>query len=695
VDSFRYEIVYQPSQGSPVSFTAFVYIYVLEAESGGFAACYGNTLITKLRENPTDIRFLWNPNPNISDIYPDNYTGGTGSGADSLTINFGAVTTPKAYKVKPLLSFYNNERIDFVPGDLTIGVLGGNTGDKATFRWTGEISTNWDDPRNWVEVKNGTETPVLFVPTGCVDVVIPSGVQRYPMLTTPATCANITMKDRAMIAGIHYLTYDSARVELALNAAERDRFIMWSAPLMSMYSGDYHFKSGTEPKFGDVYMNFFQHANPDGSSVAGIKSFTATFGSLGEPLPLGKAFNLKVTSTTANSGKSFVFPQTAITDYIDENNNHYNVSSRTDGSKFITHGKTATFNLNVINDIPGSDLVQIVNPYMAYLKVNEFLQANSDKLSTTVYAVWAGEITNSFTQIGEVGDKENRFSITTIPVNSVKPDYIPPLQSFFVQKANPATAIETVSMQSDWTTTTPGSPYVLRAGAQETNILRIKAVQDKQVSYAVLHYNESTSPAYNSSEDMHKLFYQLEEGVLPLEVYTFAPTKEVLAINSSSDFSQNVPLGLRTDKAGSVTLEFSGMATFGHNVYLVDHAQNNKETDLQKNPKYTFTVTKKSAGDKLIELNDRFSLRITYTGIGLDNEATGTTDVSVSSRDGYIYVQSPSPVSSLQVYSLTGALVYSSADRLFYYRIKTDGQQAYIVKIKMNGQYIMKKTFAK
>jgi hypothetical protein len=711
VDSFRYEIVYQPSQGSPVSFTAFVYIYVLEAESGGFAACYGNTLITKLRESPTDIRFLWNQNPNISDIYPDNYTGGTGSGADSLTINFGPVTTPKTYKVKPLLSFYNNERIDFVPGDLTIGVLGENTGDKATFRWTGEISTSWDDPRNWVEVKNGTETPVLFVPTTCVDVVIPSGVQRYPMLTAPATCANITMQNRAMIAGIHYLTYGSARVELTLNAAERDRFIMWSAPLMSMYSGDYHFnirEDGWFPnrfKWGDVYMNYFQYRNPDGvpSSSAGYHAFTATFGSLGDALSLGKAFNLKVVSTTANKDSLFVFPQT-FTSYRDVNNVSTSPNfTRTNGNKFITHGKGAEFELPVLNDIDdsfsfsGSAYAQVVNPYMAYLKIDEFLTANGSKVATNGFSIWDGE-TGSFTYIVSIDYPDNRFRISTAPSwESPSSNFVPPLQSFFVAKGGPPffPALGTLTMKEEWATTTPESPYKLRAGEQETNILRIKAVQDKQVSYAVLHYNESTSPAYNSKEDMPKLFYQLEEGVIPLEVYTFAPTKEVLAINSSSDFSQNVPLGLRTDKAGSVTLEFSGMATFGHNVYLIDHAQNNKETDLQKAPAYTFTVTKKSAGDKLIELNDRFSLRTTYTGIGLGNEASAATEVSVTAREGYLYVQTPSPVSSLQVYSLTGALVYSSTAALDYFRIPTDGQQAYIVKVKMNDQYIIRKAFVR
>jgi hypothetical protein len=250
-------------------------------------------------------------------------------------------------------------------------------------------------------------------------------------------------------------------------------------------------------------------------------------------------------------------------------------------------------------------------------------------------------------------------------------------------------------MSSAWTTTAPGSPYVLRADdAKETNILRIKAIQDKSVSYAVLHYNESTTPAYNSKEDMHKVFFQIEKEDIPLEVYSFAPTKEALAINSSSDFSQNTRLGLRTGKAGSITLEFSGMPTFGHNVYLIDHAQNDKETDLQKTPSYAFTVTKK-ASDKVIELNDRFSLRTTYTGIGVGTEEIGLAGFNVSARDGYIYVQTPSPAGSLQVYNATGALVYSSVTRSDYFRIQADGSQAYIVKAKIGEEYLTQKVFVK
>jgi hypothetical protein len=504
------------------------------------------------------------------------------------------------------------------------------------------------------------------------------------------------MKDRAMLAGIHWLTYDNARVELTLSAAERDRFVMWSAPLKSMYSGDYHFKDAAgNPEWGDVYMNLFQHANPDGtSSVAAINSFTATFGSLKEPSGLGKAFNLKVTSTSANKDKSFVFPQTAI-EYKDAKGISYAGLSRTNGGKFIVDkDSAATFELPVANEVAGNALVLIVNPYMAYLDVNSFLSANSGKLSA-VYAIWDGRITGSFQQIGTIGNPGARFIVSTIPSNSVSPGFIPPLQSFFVQKANPLSDVKTVTMSAGWATTIPGSPYALRADVRETNVLRIKAIQDKKVSYAVLHYNESASPAYDSREDMHKVFYQMEEDAIPLEAYSFAPTGEALAINASGDFSQNIPLGLRTDRAGSVTLEFSGMETFGHNVYLIDHAQNNKETDLQQNPAYTFTATKNPAGRRVIELNDRFSLRVAYTGAGLRNEAIAAAgaDVCVSSRDGYIYVQTPQPVSSLQAYSLAGALSYVSKAGPDNFRIQAERRQAYFIKVKMNDRYVIKKVF--
>jgi hypothetical protein len=661
--------------------TGYIYIYVAELETPNTLLCVGGTPYTlKIKNLPAGVTFEYFEGDGVTPVNP--YPVFTPSADVSFVVKLLSLTTSIPATTQ-IAGYFPPKRIDLKVAPAT--------GALTTMRWTGVAGTDWHNPANWVEVgTNGSTSAVTYFPSACVNVVIPSGAPNYPALTKAVSCHYITMGDRAMIAGIHLLAYDSARVELNLKPDERDRFVMWSAPLLNMYSGDYHFKDGTTPKWGDVYMNLFQIKNPDNASSGAVaRQFTATFGSLGEPLGLGKAFNLKVTSTTANAGKAFTFPQTAPsyteTSTLERGNAH----------RFITSGQPDPFYLPVANDVAGSDLVQIVNPYMAYLNAISVLSGNSLLLGT-VYAIWNGDV-NSFEQKGDIGDQNNRYYVSTLPPNLEHPGNVPPLQSFFVQKANPANAITVINMRSEWTSVTQGSPYTLRAaaGAPETNILRIKATQDGgRVSYAVLHYNESTSPAYNSNEDMHKVFYQLEEDVIPLEVYTFAPAREVLAINSSSDFSQHIPLGLRTDKPGSVTFEFSGMATFGHNVYLTDHALN-KETNLQINPAYTFTVAKKSAGDKVIELNDRFSLRTDYTGIGLGNETIGTTGLNVSSGDGYIYVQTSSPAASLQVYSATGALVYSSTATSDYFRIQTDRQQAYIVKVKIKDEYLTQKVFVK
>jgi hypothetical protein len=674
--------------------TGYIYIYVAELDPANTLLCAGSQYVLHVNPVGTGVTIKYYASNGTTDI------------GDNYTFTPVATESQRTFFVQPIFSgtpygvtigdFLPKKRIDFKVTTNALGAL-------ATMRWTGAADYNWHNPANWVLVgANGNTSVVTYYPNTCVNVVIPAGLTRYPELTDEAFCNDITMGDRAMIAGIHKLTYQKARVELTLRPSEKDRFVMWSAPLKSVYTGDYHYEdeassSSIKYYWGDVYMNFFQRRHPDDLTgiLPGVNSFfTATFSSMQEELELGLAFNVKVTSATINKDKPFIFPQT----YMAYTTGAYTgyIYSRNKGDKFILDKDDALPHmLPVHNDIEGSNFAQIVNPYMAYLDVNKFLQANSSLIKTTGYAIWNE---NNLSQISYVPNAHYRFTLLTNPSMSDPTGFIPPLQSFFVEKTGTAKLpITGLAISPEWVTTKKDSPYSLRAdaGAPETNILRIKATQEKRVSYALLHYNENTSPAYISNEDMHKVFYQLEKDTIPLEVYTFAPTREVLAINSSSDFSQEVPIGLRTDRAGQVTLEFSGMATFGHNVYLIDHAQNDKITDLQQSPTYTFTVTKKSASDKIIELNDRFSLRSDFTGIGLGNETISSTGLNVTSRDGYIYVQTSSPVSSLQVYSLTGAQVYGSTTRTDYFRIPTDGQQAYIVKVKIGEEYLTQKVFVK
>jgi hypothetical protein len=420
-------------------------------------------------------------------------------------------------------------------------------------------------------------------------------------------------------------------VEFKLKPSERDRFVMWSAPLKSMYSGDYHYKNGTVPQWGDIYMNLFQQANPNGTGLAAPNTYTATFGELGEPLGLGKAFNLRVFSTSLTKDGTLVFPQSN-NSYTDANARYYNLV-RTDRAKFITHGyplnSSGVFAMPVTPN-EGMTLIQVVNPYLAYLRFPDFRGANYGTGTANLsngYYIWDGEINTGFTVVSGTG---NRY-VTTPPSPPAFLELIPPLQSFFVAKPD-TIGVKTLNMSPLWTTTAPVASYSLRAG-QVTGggILRIKASQDSKTGYALLVHSHNAFTA-RGEDDMPVLIYD----EIPLTVYSLTPLRELMAIQASNFQTRStVDLGLRIKDAGETRLEFSELETFGYNVFLIDK-QLDREIDLQQTPAYTFMVAKQGSG--ALELNDRFSLRMEYTGKGVLTgvESVAPPALRVFAQDGYI-----------------------------------------------------------
>ncbi|GHV03851.1 hypothetical protein FACS189416_0990 [Bacteroidia bacterium] len=210
-------------------------------------------------------------------------------------------------------------------------------------------------------------------------------------------------------------------------------------------------------------------------------------------------------------------------------------------------------------------------------------------------------------------------------------------------------------------------------------VLYIRAIQGSRTSSAALVYD----PEATSKADLPVLVY----NEIPLTLYAFSPGREALSIRTSNDFqSRATDLGLRVMNAGEMKLEFSGLSTFGHDVYLQDK-QLGKTIDLQNNPVYTFTVA-------AIELNDRFSLGMTYTGKGIvtgSESAPAPAALQVSSKDGYLDVQSQGgKIDRLQVYSLTGSLIYSSNSSSGRFNIPLSGG-VYIVKGQTGATYYTEK----
>lgn len=664
IDSFAYRVTI-----SGQNLEAKAYIYVLQSEDGNLAACKGTDYSLTLAG--TNVAYSW-------------------YGAANNLLHTGATFTEHniqsdlTLRVAPMRTAAPYRHLAFPAAPITIKVIDG----QATMRWTGALDTNWQNPENWVDATSGKDAPVSWTPTGCIDVILPSNAPNYPELTRAAACGHIELKDRAMIAGIHHLTYDGASVEIILNASEKSRFVMWSAPLKSMYSGDFHYDYGSGPHWGDVSMNLFQHDHPAGGTAV-ANHFTATFGELAEPLSLGKAFNLHVTSTSANNGQAFYFPK-EYTTYTDNLGTTHSVP-RSEGGRFIVDNTQplapdGTFDMPVTSDMHGHHLIQVVNPYMAYLDMSEFLAGNP--ALTNNHAIWDGHITSSFNCIGQVGDSEtHRYQITTIPSNSEKHDYISPLQSFFVHKAS-SDAINTVKMSPLWTTTKPESPYVLRAGTEtEKNILRVKASQGESTSYAILHNDPSASSVYDSEQNMANLFYD----AIPLEVYLISPSGQPLSIYSIGDFSGEVKLGVKTGRKGNVTLDFQSVTGFGHDVYLTDNSLKGdaRNIDLQKSSTYIFSLQ-----DNTGEINDRFSLRFAQKPTGIEGaEANG---LKITQQNDLLHITSAAgPIASLQIYDVKGALLHTSAPQAEHCQVRLPAQQGYVVKAMVNGTLSTQKVIMK
>jgi hypothetical protein len=694
VDSFSFRYTFlNPLTTTLQTYGATVYIYVLQDENGS-SACQGSSYTVRLANKPVGVDFNWY------------HTLGGAQAGTGATRTLPAVNADSTYYIQPLLP--GDPYGDFPAGQFTVWLS--NKPGMSLMRWTGLFNSDWHNPNNWVTVYNGNEIPAMNEPSICTDVVLPASVPHYPALVDSGRCRHITVQDRAMLKNPHPLLYTSARVEFGFNSLERDRFVMWSAPLKDMYSGDYHFKNGSgQPQWGDLSMQFFQQANPDNSNSAAVANyFTATFGKVAQPLSLGQPFNLLVTSTSRIRDSLLIFPQLSnITNYTDANNVPFTLSrSAASMSRFITDGvllnASGRFALPVYSGTGASypynnincRIIQVVNPYLAYLRVDSFLLNNSNLANG--YYIWDGNVNNGFVSVS-VPSPGLRYILTNpdFALDLAGLSLIPPLQSFFVAKNVLSSDVTQVWMSPAWTTLPDmsvnnyqvrSSQYVISGG-----VLYLKASQDGTQSYAALSY-DLDALAGMDKDDLPALFYD----EIPLTVYSLTTLHEPLSVNASSDFqSQPVGLGLRISAPGEVKLSFSGLETFGHRVYLIDK-ERNETVDLCQTPEYTFTATLPPNFHSL-ELNDRFFLQMEYTGRGLivgNEEASQSIQVSV--QEDIIHVRSLSGrLNGLKVYNLNGQLVYRTGEASEHYQVRVSGQQVYILNIRNGEVNEMRKVIVK
>ncbi|GAB6012955.1 T9SS type A sorting domain-containing protein [Viscerimonas tarda] len=707
--------------------TGKIYIYVLETTTNEFSKCIGTGITVTAKPQPAGMgtTFEWtdkssgNPMPN--------------AGPGTFTLLYDTT-----FIVRPLVP----DTVAFPPYELKLKAVNGTGGAPALLRWKGAGgSGDWHDPYNWVIVESGVEGRAgLYVPGICTDVEIPGGVTTgYPTLKKAGLVKYVSLKDRAMLGNTHLLTYDSASVEVNFKATtERDRWVMYSAPLRKTYTGDFMLRNAAEvPMNGSaisdpaVYMSFFQTAYPDNPSIAAMaNAFTQPFGTLDIPLPLGKSFNVWI-DEDVDTGTPFRFPSplskydywahypsgglgapqsTGALDRTDGASNRINGRFIVEDVAAATDPATGQFTIpaSALGDQSGYQYIMAPNPFMASLDMAAFLTANTANLENH-YKVWNGA-DGTFISYQATPDYRpglpyfgGTWWISSSPTPWDAPSgatrYVSPLQSFIVEKNGgpgyPVISGGLIYRPTTMLTTMQSAAYGLRNAKEENipeGILYITASHNSAKNSTALVNAPEASNSYVSGEDVSKLNYDNDDDKAQLSVYTLTPERRALDINMSGNFSDAaIPFGIRTNISGEIQLDFSGVATFGYKVYLLD---GDKEIDLHANPAYKATIAG-NEGDlsRFYEINDRFALKFLRAGNSISKNSKPF--VQVQGKTGKIHVIADEPLQRVEVYTSSGTSIYKATTTASSHSIDVAPSQVYIVRVVTGSRSAVQKVIVK
>lgn len=560
-----------------------------------------------------------------------------------------------------------------------------------TTTWIAEgEANNWNDSKNW---SNG-------IPGKCTDVIIPnetmsfaSGtvlLNHYPRLLKPTVetlnganytmnqenldklrngindtdfslrpaCDTISFKMGGAVARTDYLDYNFASVDLDI---EPKRWYMVSAPLRSMYSGDYFVEGSVKRRNPTVYMMKYNASNPqtNGTPIKQTGDFSNPFNTLTEALHPGLGYAIWVDNESKPSDElqSFRFPKDSVKytmwEYSGEYVNTVDIPGLVNGKRpnagrfsyekhiamngTLPAGYPTGFNTVVEEDNADYRTTMVGNPFMSHLDFAEFASANH---ISGGYYIWEG----------------NSFSAFNPSVFIDDPNEIPPMQAFVVNKTG---KINNFIFAMDMAVESP-SPVnkgaTLRSVALTGNpaVLRMDVLSDNVITSSIrLKYDPFEKNAYNERKDMWTLFSSNMKT--PAVLYALLDGKAA-SVRTLGDLTEPVELGIRTTQKGILTLRLSGLETLDdfYYVYLEDHLSGIIH-DMKESPEYTFD---NQTGD----VEGRFVLR--FSDVPLSNESIATSScISIYQVNNTVKVESlvSDPIRTVKIYSILGELLHEKS----------------------------------
>lgn len=505
----------------------------------------------------------------------------------------------------------------------------------------------------------------------------------------------IYFKPEAKLMDQHYLNYEKAWVEFEIaNNAKR-----WMAsPLQDVYAGDIYApnngKQETEA-FKDINYTtdsysrwtpaFYQKAwnkaiqyfpqNPtDGNTgaeeVAAVKSnWSIEYNDVRVPYKIGKGFYLSVEDvpTTDGTETALVRLPKADTEYAYEAKSSLRSGEgldKTDSGKLVefTDGK---YTLTLDKDVDGDGTHFLVgNPFMTYLNMEVFLNANEEVLAPKYWTLANGAPDAS------VGTPDVDFEDES--TNGT----VAPMQAFFVELSDAAKASTdaksitfTPAMMS--ATETPATEATTKSASATNPVITLTAERGDVKSKASLLAYDKADNGYKADEDAVVL---LDSELDAPMVYTVSGSKaaQVNAVKSI----RNIGLGVYNETNDEVTLTIEGLSRLAEPLYLYD-AHTRKSVKLEDDS-YSLQV----AGDS----HGRYFLRDSELGSELEN-----TISIYSARRGQVIVSSLRPVKEIKVFGLNGSQARQFSVNTTQYSFDlpagiymihaSDGEQAHTEKV--------------
>ena len=506
----------------------------------------------------------------------------------------------------------------------------------------------------------------------------------------------IYFKPEAKLMNQHFLNYGKAWVEFEI-ANDQKRWM--ASPLQDVYAGDiYAPKNGKQDTeaFKEIEYTtdfhsrwtpaFYQKAwnkaiqyfpqnptvgNTGAEEVAAVKSnWSIEYNDVRVPYTIGKGFYLSVENvptTDSDGGTALVRLPKADTGYAYEAKSSLRSGEgldKTNSGKLVefTEGK---YTLPLDEDVDGDGTHFLVgNPFMTYLNMEAFLNANEEVLAHKYWTLTNGAPNAS------VGTPDVDFN------GESKEGAVAPMQAFFVElkeEAEASAETKSITFTPDMMSATeaPATEVTTKSASATNPVITLTAERGDVKSKASLLTYDKADNGYKADEDAVVL---LDSELDAPMVYTVSGSKAA-QVNTVKSI-RNIGLGVYNETNDEVTLTIEGLSRLAEPLYLYD-AHTRKSVKLEDDS-YSLRV----AGDS----HGRYFLRDSELGSELEN-----TISIYSARHGQVIVSSLRPVKEIKVFGLNGSQVrqfsvnttqYSFDLPAGIYMIHAgDGEQAHTEKV--------------